>query len=142
MPLKLQQHEELHINLTSMVDVVFLLLIFFMVASKFAEEERSIDLQLPKVGAAGQAKPDNQPRRVALDGAGGIQLDGRKLSLQQLQDDLKLAATQFGDVRVVIDGDARCPFQGVAAAMAACREAGVTNLSVTVELAAAPAVVR
>ena len=52
MPLKTQQDEQPALNLTPMIDVVFLLIIFFMVATKFSERERDIELELPEVAAA------------------------------------------------------------------------------------------
>ena len=52
MPLKTQQDEHPTLNMTPMIDVVFLLLIFFMVATSFAKIERDIELELPEVAAA------------------------------------------------------------------------------------------
>ena len=49
MPLKNQLEEMPVLNLTSMIDVLFLLIIFFMVGTKFIETERQIDLKLPQV---------------------------------------------------------------------------------------------
>ncbi|QDU87976.1 biopolymer transport protein ExbD [Pirellulimonas nuda] len=138
MPLKMQQQDELQLNLTSMIDVVFLLLIFFMVASKFVEAERSIDVKLPRVDASSQPAQRDAPHHVVLDADGRMQLDGGQVDLAALRQTLTAKVQQTGDVGVIIDGDARAAFQHVAAAMAACREAGVTDVSVTVELAGGP----
>ncbi len=138
MPLKMQQQDELQLNLTSMIDVVFLLLIFFMVASKFVEAERSIDVKLPRVDASSQPAQREAPLRVALDAEGRMKLDGVAVDLASLKQGLGVQVQQTGDARVIIDGDARAAFQHVAAAMAACREAGATDVSVTVELAHGP----
>ena len=52
MPLKMQPLEEPQLNLTPMLDVVFNLLIFFMVGTRFADLERQFDVQLPQVSTA------------------------------------------------------------------------------------------
>ena len=53
MPLKTHQDEQPTLNLTPMIDIVFLLIIFFMVGTKFAEMERTVQLEVPKVGDLG-----------------------------------------------------------------------------------------
>ena len=54
MPLKIQHDEAPALNLTSMIDVLFLLIIFFMVATKFDEMERNIEVAVPEVAQAGE----------------------------------------------------------------------------------------
>lgn len=135
MPLKTTQDETLSVNLTPMIDVVFLLVIFFMVATKFTEVERNIELELPSTAQAGETTPPPDPKTVAVFADGHVELDNQAVSLQELTAQLKQATTASDDVQVVIHGDSRCPFQHVAAALAACREANVSELGVTVELA-------
>lgn len=137
MPLKTTQDESAGVNLTPMIDVVFLLVIFFMVATEFTELERSIDLQLPTAAEAGDATPPPEPSVVAVFEDGRVELDGRTVSLTELTKQLREATAESGDVQVVIHGDARCDFQHVAAALAACREGRVSELGITVEIAAA-----
>lgn len=55
MPLKTHTDEQPSLNLTSMIDVVFLLIIFFMVGTKFTELERKIGLQVPEVNDSATA---------------------------------------------------------------------------------------
>src|SRR5262245_34013306 len=52
MPLKVEPLDEPYLNMTAMVDVILNLLIFFMLGSHFAEEERQMDIQLPSVSHA------------------------------------------------------------------------------------------
>jgi len=53
MPLKTHQDELPELNLTPMIDVVFLLIIFFMVGTKFADMERNVELKVPRVSQLG-----------------------------------------------------------------------------------------
>ena len=52
MPLKTHVDEQPTLNLTPMIDIVFLLIIFFMVGTKFSELERKIGLKVPEVAGA------------------------------------------------------------------------------------------
>ncbi|MCA9241201.1 MAG: biopolymer transporter ExbD, partial [Planctomycetales bacterium] len=118
------------------IDVVFLLVIFFMVATKFTEAQRNIEVQLPEVPTAGVSAPPLAPRVVSVTADGQTLLDGEPVTSEQLTQKLAAAVKQSADVQVVIEGDARTPFQQVAAAMAACRDANVTDLVLPVEVAA------
>ena len=137
MPLKLQHDEMPTLNLTSMIDVLFLLIIFFMVATKFDEMERNIEVAVPQV-AAGR-------RRHAAAAAAGRHRDGRRPHRprrqsgdgNELTSRLAAARTPLTEPTVVIHGDAKCPFQHVAAALGACRQAGISELGITVRIAGA-----
>lgn len=130
MPLKRTTDEPLQPNLTPMIDVVFLLVIFFMTATQFAEIERAVELELPEVGSDGTTVAAvDEPRIVAVTEGGVVTLDGEQRTLEELRADL--SATD--QPQVLIHGDGRCDFQHVAAALTACRAAGVTDVGVTVE---------
>ena len=70
MPLKVAPLEEPQLNLTPMIDVVFNLLIFFMLGTHFADLEREFDVQLPQVAAAQPltGQPDEIAVNVFADG--------------------------------------------------------------------------
>ncbi|MEM1304889.1 MAG: biopolymer transporter ExbD [Planctomycetota bacterium] len=138
MPLKLTQDDTPGPNLTPMIDVVFLLVVFFMVATEFTEREQDLQLALPEVPAAGAAASQpSSPLQVAVFVDGRIELDGQPVTTPELTRRLQAATAESADVEVVINGDKNCPFQHVAAALAACREARVSEVSVPVEIAGA-----
>ena len=136
MPLKTQQDEQPSLNLTPMIDVVFLLIIFFMVATSFAEMEQDIELELPEVAAAAAMTSAPKQRVVAVHAEGEIALDGERMSLAELTRQLTLARSEYPELSVVIRGDAACAFQHVAASLAACQEAKISELGITVRVAA------
>ena len=72
MPLKLQHDEMPALNLTSMIDVLFLLIIFFMVATKFDEMERNIEVAVPEVAQAGDDTPPPRPLVVTVLADGSV----------------------------------------------------------------------
>jgi biopolymer transport protein ExbD len=136
MPLKISHHDELPaLNLTSMIDVLFLLIIFFMVATKFDEMERNIEVAVPEVASAGEALPPARPLVVTVLTDGRVELDGSPLTLAELTTKLAAARTPLTEPTVVIRGDAQCAFQHVASTLAACQQAGISDLGITVRLA-------
>jgi biopolymer transport protein ExbD len=137
MPLKTQQDEQPSLNLTPMIDVVFLLIIFFMVATSFAEMEQDIELELPEVAAAAAMTSAPKQKVVAVYADGQIALDGKRMALAELTHQLTIARSEYPALSVVIRGDATCAFQHVAASLAACKEAKISELGITVRVAAA-----
>ncbi len=123
------------LNLTPMIDVVFLLIVFFMCATTFSSMERDIDLRLPEVAKADAANTPAKAREVAVYGGGKITLDKQPVTLAELSAELATAKTAQPGMSVVILGDAGCEFQHVAETLAACKEAGITQRAVSVRVA-------
>jgi len=119
------------LSLTPLIDVVFLLLIFFLVATKFAEEERELDVLLPD---ASEAQPlISQPRElfVNVDEHGRYYVTGRILTLDQLYPVLKAAwVNNPGRASVIIRADRRCRWEFVVAVMNACNRANIRDYRV------------
>ncbi len=139
MPLKTQHDEMPNLNLTSLIDVVFLLIVFFMTATKFTDPNRDIDLRLPEVAKGDALSMAQKAREVVIHADGRVSLDGEAVSVAELTKRLTESIAAGPQQSVVILGDAGCPFQHIAAAMAACKEAGVTELAVSVQVADAAA---
>lgn len=125
------------LNLTSMIDVLFLLIIFFMVGTKFIESERQIELKLPQVKAsqALSATPEKKVINVYQDGE--ITLDRKTVTLTELAQRLENMRAQYRALGVIVRGDGAAHFQRVADVLAACKQAGIADLSISVEIASA-----
>ncbi len=135
MPVKNQLEEMPTLNLTSMIDVLFLLIIFFMVGTKFAESERQIELRLPQVprGGALTAAPEKKVVNVYQDGA--LTLDRKSVTIDELTARLKAARIQYKSLGVLVRGDGAASFQTVASVLSACKQAGIADLAISVETA-------
>ena len=135
MPLKMQQDEAMQLNLTPMIDVLFLLIIFFMVATTFGDLERNMELKVPEVAEAGDSVQPAKPLVINVFADGRLDLDGQMVTLGELEAQLVAARERTGSPNVVIRGDAACEFQRVADALATCRSASISELGITVRIA-------
>jgi biopolymer transport protein ExbD len=135
MPLKTHRDEQPTLNLTPMIDVVFLLIIFFMVGTKFSELERKIGLRVPEVAGAGALTPAPKKRVVNVYRDGRVELDRQAVTLEELANRLAAARSQYRDLGVLIRGDGQGAFQRVAEVLGACKEAGVAELGISVRIA-------
>ncbi|HJR54745.1 MAG TPA: biopolymer transporter ExbD [Gemmatimonadota bacterium] len=115
------------INITSLIDVVFLLLLFYVVTSTFLERA-GLDLTLPAASATAAARRDEVT--LELDERGGTWLDGRSVESADLESALKDAMAEGGTERVVLEADERVSHGRVVEAMDAARRAGASGLVV------------
>lgn len=120
------------LSLTPLIDVVFLLLIFFLVTSEFEDEERRLDIVLPSATSA--VPMTSKPREIVvdLDRAGLLYLRGEVTSLENFEELLKKAvASNPTNQTVVIRADQATSFQPVVNVMDVCNRTGVSDYSVT-----------
>jgi len=117
-------------SMTPLIDCVFLLLIFFLVAARFEQEERQLNVKLP---AASEAKPlTARPKEVFIniDAKGQFLIQGKVVSVERLAEILTTAARNNPTQSVVIRADKNVLWNFVAAAMNACNKAGISDYRV------------
>jgi len=134
MPLKTHIDEQPSLNLTPMIDIVFLLIIFFMVGTKFSELERKIGLQVPAVAEHGALSAAPEKKIVNVFRDGNIELDDQPVTIGELTQRLAEARAQYPEVGVLVRGDADGRYQAVANVLNACKQAGISKLGVSVSL--------
>ncbi len=132
MPLKTHQ-EEPTLNLTPMIDIVFLLIIFFMVGTKFAEMERQIKLEVPRVAQFAALTAAPEKRVINVYGDGTIMMDRQAVTLEQLTKRLRNAGSDYPDLGIIVRGDATGPLQNVTSVLGACRDAGISDMGIAVQ---------
>ena len=119
------------LELTPMIDVVFLLMIFFLVASKLDEADRSIDVVLPQASAA---KPlTSKPREfvINIDRDGNYFAGARPVRLNDLQQLLRQSAADNPQRQtVIVRADENTAHKFVVGAMDACVQAGIEDYQV------------
>jgi len=130
--LKPQQREEIDLNITPLIDVVFLLLIFFMVSTTF-EKTSKLKIDLPEASAQATSQADKKIV-VGIDAKGRYYINERQLVNTQLKT-LKMALLKIaGDnktIPIVLRADAKTPHQSVVTAMDAASQVGLTRMSIS-----------
>ena len=135
MPISTQRDEQPQLNMTPMIDIVFLIIIFFMVGTKFTELERKIGLQVPEVSDVAAMTPAPEKRVVNVYRDGQITLDRQEVSLLELVSRLSAARGQYQELGVLVRGDAESSFQQVAEVLSACKRAGIAEMGISVRIA-------
>jgi biopolymer transport protein ExbD len=132
MKFRRQRDEELGVNLTPLIDVVFLLLIFFMVSTSF-KKETHIDLNLPESGGE-QAQAEKDQIEIVISAKGEYTINGRALINGEFVV-LRTAIEEVGagntELPMIISADGSAPHQAVVKAMDAASQLGYLRLSIT-----------
>ena len=125
---------EVGFNMTPMIDVVFQLIIFFLVSSHLAKQEVQYKLPLPEATSGLADKPSEKPRltvNVLADGT--LLFSGRQVSAEELRTQLATRLQDLGkDVEVRIRGDRGTAYKYVEPVMLSCAKAGIWNVSYAV----------
>ena len=133
------QRDSPEINLTPLIDVVFLLLIFFMVSTTF-ERRSELSVELPEASAPASIR-DDAVIDVVIDAGGGVHVEGSPLADPlpgSLRRALANAARGLDSPPVVISADAQTPHQSVVTVMDAARQAGLYKLTFAAQRSAEP----
>ena len=121
-------------NMTPMIDVVFLLIIFFLVSSHLAQRENRIEVDLPMAASGEDDTPSSSPRvTVTVLADGTVLLAGKPIALVDLSARLKSRRLQSGDqVELRIRSDRRALYQIIEPVLSSAAEAGVWNVTFAV----------
>ncbi len=132
--MRFQTHktDDVQLDMTPLIDVVFLLLIFFMLSTSLSVNP-GIKIDLPKASAE-QVKKKKTTLRVAIATGGRIFLEGKKLNLEQLRDKFAAASKKSGgDALVVIEADKKVYHGLVVKVMDAAKTSGLNKLAIATQ---------
>jgi biopolymer transport protein ExbD len=119
------------LNLTPLIDVVFLLLIFFLVSTKFAEEDYAMRMPLPEASEAMPSTSTPDQTYINIDAAGRYFVGGKVFDMADLDQILKQAwVNNPGRASVCIRADERCQSKWLVGAANACLKADIRNFTV------------
>jgi len=122
--------DELQLDITPLIDVVFLLLIFFMVSTTF-EHESEVNITLPEASKEiAQAKPD--AINIAIDNQSRIYINEKELlnsQISTIKEAIYDIAADLPDAPIIISADEEAPFQMVIRTMDAARQLGLVKIT-------------
>ena len=135
MRINLGDEEQPEIGLIALIDCIFFLLMFFMVATSFkqqteAEKRKELPVVLPSSSASltpGQASAS--PLVIAVDKTGRFFVDGEPISTQALHDRLRNEALADPRRTVRVDGDRAAAYQHIVHVLDLCQLAGLTHIA-------------
>ena len=121
------------LQMTAMMDVVFLLLCFFITSSVFSQWETEVAITLPTAKSA--TIPGRMPGEIILNlnADGKVSVNGHALSLEEVTKRLTRIAENFPGQPVVIRADKTCSYETLMSLIDACRTANVWNFSLATE---------
>ncbi len=129
-----KQHsiEPTPMQLAPLVDVLFLLVIFFAVTSHYAKNEQVLDISVP--AADEKEKKEEEIRNVGeivinIKSAGEIIVNGQTLTEDELLVKLKNITSIYKDQAVILRGDQVANFQYIINVLNACQKAGIYNIA-------------
>ena len=132
MNLRQTRHEEPEINVVSLIDVVLLLVVFFILSSRFTDEGR-LRVHLPHASAVPADKMSGEPLVVSVNQQGGYLVNGHELinsSPETLRAALLKETGTNRNVRVTLRADARATHQSVITAMDVLGRLGFAEVNI------------
>jgi len=118
------------INISSLVDIMFILIIFFLATTTFRQEERDAMVNLPQTAGAETLSSSTDVIVVNVRKSGDYLLGAQQVDLENLARKMQDAVDENANQKVLIRGDRQAMHGNVAAAVLACRRAGVKKANI------------
>jgi biopolymer transport protein ExbD len=126
----MSQEDESDINMTPMLDIVFIMLIFFVVTASFVKES-GIDVNRP--GAVTAERKERASILVAINDRGQIWIDKRQVDIRAVRANIERLLAENPHGSVVIQADEHSQNGILVRVMDAARQAGVDNVSIAAQ---------
>lgn len=118
------------VSMGPLIDCVFLLLIFFLVATMFKKEDRDINIVPPESESAVKLPPDDMQTVVGINAAGKVFWQGASITRTDLNARLRALVEDNPERRIRLDADANAPFEKVVEVLDLCQFRGLTNVGI------------
>ncbi len=125
MAIKHEEEPSVEVQLTPLIDCVFLLLIFFLVSSQLKKLEKRLEVELPRANLVKTYKQTPDIISVGVNSRGNLFVNARAVGSGGLLDALREAKAAAPGRRVVVDGDVHAPFRAVVQVLDACAMQGL-----------------
>ena len=124
-----RQPPPVSIQLAPMIDILLLLLSFFIINYQFSKSETELNVSVPTAQEGAEPKRVRGEIIINIVADGGIRVEGLAVDRQQLFDKLSAIAKQFENQPVRIRGDGAVAYQRIVEIIDTCQKAGIWNIS-------------
>ncbi|MBR1921683.1 MAG: biopolymer transporter ExbD [Kiritimatiellae bacterium] len=130
MAVRYDEEEKPEVQLTSMLDCIFLMLIFFLVSSQLKKIEKELPMELPVSDAARDVKAAPDLVTVSVTAKGDVYVNSKPVGPAGLRSALQAAAAEKPDRRIRIAGDVYAPFRAIVQVLDACQQEKLTVVGI------------
>ena len=130
MHIRRSSEDKLEIGMSSLIDCVFLLLIFFLITTVAKKENRDIDIDLPVSTSSLDVPPDNDTMVVGINKEKMLFYNGRPVTISELHQILLELSEENQDRRIRVDCDKAVAFSRVVEVLDLCSFRGLHNVAV------------
>ncbi len=130
MAVKYEEEEHIEIQMTSMMDCIFLMLIFFLVSSQLKKVEKELPIELPLANTTRDVKATPDLITVSVNAKGELFVNSKPVGDAGLKNALANAAKENPDRRIRINGDVFAPFRSIVQVLDTCQGEGLTVVGI------------
>jgi len=130
MSVKYEDEAPVEVQMTSLIDCVFLLLIFFLVSSQMKKLEKELPIVLPQASVTQKVKVSPDLTTVSVDKYGELYVNSIAVGAEGLRAKLREAARTNPDLRIRINGDVYAPFRSIVQVLDTCQGEGLTIVGI------------
>ena len=130
MAVKYEEEEHIEIQMTSMMDCIFLMLIFFLVSSQLKKVEKELPIELPRANTTRDVKSTPDLITVSVNKNGELFVNSKPVGDAGLKNALANAAKENPDRRIRINGDVFAPFRSIVQVLDTCQGEGLTVVGI------------
>lgn len=116
-------------QIAPMVDILLVLLCFFIVTWSFARKEMELDVKVPSANNANEANPVVNQTVINVRENGTVIWNRKEVSLTELRDRLRELSGLFPDYAIILRGDERTDYRFIMRVLDTCREANIWNVA-------------
>lgn len=125
-----EDDDNAEVSMSPLIDCVFLLLIFFLVATMLKQVDKDIDVSLPDSASAIKLPAEDDTLVIGIDAIGGLYYEGARTDRDDLHQYLREVAIATPDRRIRLDADQAAPFHRVVEVLDACQFRGLNNVGI------------
>ena len=130
MAVRYEEEEKPEVQLTSMMDCIFLMLIFFLVSSQLKKVEKELPIELPRANTTRDVKATPDLITVSVNAKGELFVNSKPVGDAGLKNALANAAKENPDRRIRINGDVFAPFRSIVQVLDTCQGEGLTVVGI------------